>query len=406
MSAAVTFARRLVSLFATALLLCVTAPAAAQQEQAEQAPANFALAPRGYFQLDLRAFPGWDIVPGEGRSNRPGIELRRVRLGVDGNVKRVGFEVSIDPQDVDGVFVKDAYAQIRFSRALRLRAGQFKAPGTRDYDQSARNMDFLERQPLTLGLGVGRDLGVRADGRVWRLQYQAGAFAGDGAGRDDRSGLTGAGRVALQWSSDLEVGGSVSLGRTHADDTAPPNGPDLRSTTGFRFANGVYVQGRRVRLGTDLEWTPSRWTVTAEFLRLQDERAGQGLDLEDLPDAIGTGFSASLVRRLRTRQDATGPWLVNALLRRPLDAAIRYDYIGFDDAGVDTAADSVRPRATDIRQRGAHAVTVGSTWAITPRVRLMGNVAVEHFSDARSAPEPGRAGPYPSVATRLQFEWP
>jgi phosphate-selective porin len=388
---------------ALTVMLSLAAPAAAQQE--DQA-ATFALSPRGYVQFDLRAFPGWDIVAGEGRSNRPGVEFRRVRLGVDGNVKRLGFELSIDPQDVDGVFVKDGYGQIRFSRRLRIRAGQFKAPGSRDYDVSARNMDFLERQPLTLGLGVGRDLGVRADGRAGPLQYQVGAFAGDGVGRDDRAGLTGAGRVAVQLSNDLEVGASASLARTQADASAPVNGPALRSTTGFRFANGVYVQGLRVRLGSDVEWTPGRWTLTAEVLRLQDDRHEQGLDLEDLPDAIGTGVSTSIVRRLRTRRNSGGSWLLDALLRSPLDAALRYDYIAIDDAGEATAASSVRPRATDIRARAAHGLTLGSTWSLTQRFRLLGNLTAEHFSDARSAPEPGRNGPYLSAATRFQFEWP
>jgi phosphate-selective porin len=392
---------------AAALLVWLlgTGPAQAQQAAGEAQPADFTLAPRGYLQFDLRGYPDWDVVGGQGRTSRPGVEIRRARLAVDGTYKRLGFELSIDPQDVDGTFVKDAYAQMRFSRALRIRAGQFKAPGTRDYDQSARNMDFIERMPLTLTLGVGRDIGVRADGRIGRLLYEGGLFAGDGVRRNDRSGLTGATRVALDLPNGLEIGASLSLARTRADETAAANGPSFYGTTGYRFADGVYVQGRRTRVGADVQWTPGRWTLVAEYLRLHDERLEQGLDFEDLPAAIGTGFSASVVRRLRTRQDRSGNLLLNAVLRRPLDVALRYDFTGLDDAAGITTVDSVRPRATDIRARGAHALTFGSTWAVSTWMKLLGNLSVERFTDARSAPVAGRTGPFVTLGTRLQVEW-
>lgn len=387
-----------------ALLVAGSAPAQAQQE-AEAQPATFTLAPRGYLQFDLRGYPDWDVVGGQGRTSRPGIELRRARLAVDGTLKRIGFEVSIDPQDIDGTFVKDAYAQMRFSRALRIRAGQFKAPGTRDYDQSARNMDFIERMPLTLTLGVGRDVGVRADGRIGRLIYEGGVFAGDGVRRNDRSGLTGASRVVLDLPDGVEIGASFSVARTKAVDAEAPNGPSFYGTTGYRFADGVYVQGLRTRMGADVQWTPGRWRLIAEYLRLHDERREQGLDYEDLPAAIGTGFSASVVRRLRTRQDSSGNMILNAMLRRPLDVAVRYDYTGLDDAAADTAVDSVRPRATDIRARGAHALTFGSTWAVSRWMKVLGNLSVERFTDVRSGPVTGRDGPYITLGTRLQVEW-
>jgi len=382
-----------------------TGTAYAQQAASEAQPADFTLAPRGYVQFDLRSYPDWDVVGGQGRVSRPGVEVRRARLAVDGTYKRIGFELSIDPQDVDGTFVKDAYAQLRFSPALRIRAGQFKVPGTRDYDQSARNMDFLERMPLTLTLGVGRDVGVRADGRIGRLIYEGGLFGGDGVRRNDRSGLTGATRVALDLPNGLEVGTSLSLARTRADDDAAANGPSFYGTTGYRFADGVYVQGRRTRVGADIQWTPGRWTLAAEYLRLHDERLEQGLDFEDLPAAVGTGFSATVVRRLRTRRDAAGNRFLNAVLRRPVDVALRYDFTGLDDAAGVTAADSVRPRATDIRARGAHAVTLGSTWAASTWMKVLANLSVERFTDARSAPVAGRAGPYVTLGTRLQVEW-
>jgi len=240
---------------------------------------------------------------------------------------------------------------------------------------------------------------------VARVSYDVGMFAGDGVGRDDRAGFATAGRVNLDLPHGLEIGGAMSGARTRAHDSDPANGPAISSSSGYRFADGVYVQGLRLRLGADLQWTPGRWRIVAEGLRLHDDRHEQGLDHEDLPAAIGTGFSTTIVRRLRTRQDRAGNPLANAVLRRPLDVAFRYDYISFDDTGA-SGIDSVRPRATNIRARASHGLTLGSTWSVGPWMRVLGNIGVEHYSDARSAPEPGRSGPYLTLGARLQLQLP
>ena len=58
----------------------------------------------------------------------------------------MSFEFTVDPMDdFDDTLIKDAYIQIRFTRAVRLRGGQFKLPGSREYGTSARSLDFLER---------------------------------------------------------------------------------------------------------------------------------------------------------------------------------------------------------------------------------------------------------------------
>ncbi|MEQ1758820.1 MAG: porin [Vicinamibacterales bacterium] len=376
------------------------------EAQVTQTGDAFTLAAAGYLQFDLRAFPGWDVTPGEGRVSRDTVEVRRARIGVEGRWRRASFEVSLDAQDTDGKFVKDAYLQLRLSPRLQMRAGQFKVPGTRDYDGSARNLELLERTPLTTSLGVGRDIGARIDARLGRVRYDIGLFAGDGVGRDDRAGITLAGRVVIDLPSSLELGGSVSRAKTKSTDTDPANGSSFLSTSGYRFADGVYVQGMRLRTGVDLEWAPGRWRLIAEALRLHDDRREQGLDREDLPAALGTGFSLTVVRRLRTRRDASGNSVVNALLRRPVDLAARYDYLSVDDVNGATVLDSVRPRAIDIRARATHALTLGSTWSANRWLKVLGNASLEHFTDARSAPEANRTGAYLTLGARLQVEWP
>jgi phosphate-selective porin len=374
-----------VTLCGLVLLTAFASPSLAQSTAGDQ---GLAIDPSAYIQLDFRAFPNWDPTPGTGRLSRDSIEVRRLRAGLDGRWRKLRFEFSVDPLDDDGVFVKDAYAQLRLTPLVRVRAGQFKVPGTRDYGVSARSLDFLERSPLASTLGVGRDIGVRVDGDAKRLSYEVGVFAGDGVGRSDRSGPLVAGRVVVDLPADVELGASLSAASTAAADSASANGVVFRSASGYRFADAVYVQGRRTRLGADVEWTPGPWRFTAEVLRLDDQRLQQGLDYEDLPTAVGTGFSAVAVRQLRRR----------------LDAAVRYDHLRFDDAGSATEADSVRPRATDIRARAEHSLTFGSSWLARSWLRVVGNVSVERYSDSRSAPTTGQADAF-TASARLQVEW-
>jgi hypothetical protein len=365
-----------------------------------QSTPEFELSPRGYIQFDWREYPDWTVPLGGDRLNRQHLEIRRARVGVDGRWKQVAFEVTVDPQDTDGVLVKDAYGQMRFSRALRLRVGQFKVPGGREYQTSARSIDFMERSALSESLAAGRDIGAMLTGEIGsRLEYQAGVFAGDGNGRGDRAGVTAAGRAEWQLAGDLDVGTSFSISRTEADDTQAPDGLIGRASSGYRFFDGLYVDGWRLRSGADAEWTPGPWRVRGEFLRTGESRHAQGLDFEDLPTAVGTGVSAEVTRQfLRRGGNNRDRW-------REFDISLRVDWLGFDDNGPETDRDSVRARATDIRPRSVLAGTAGVSWSPTNWTRVLTNVSREKYSDPRTGPEPGRAS-FWVFGTRLQLELP
>ena len=53
------------------------------------------------------------------------------------------------------------------------------------------------------------------------------------------------------------------------------------------------------------EWSPGKWQFTAEALRERDERKGQGVDLDDLPSAVGLGASVSVRWRFAARRELT-----------------------------------------------------------------------------------------------------
>ena len=378
----------------TCSLLVVTA-AAAQEPQAPEP--DFELAPRLYVQIDWRGYPEWPVVPGTGRLNREAFEVRRARVGVDGRWRRTSFELTVDPQDEDGVAVKDAYAQVRFTRAVRLRVGQFKLPGSLEYGRSARSIEFMERTPVADAVAAGRDIGGMVTGEIGALlDYEAGIFAGDGNGRRSRAETTGAARVQFNVRDNLDVGTSFTLGRVEAVDTDDPNGLLGRAASGYRFFEQVYVDGLRTRAGADVDWQSGPWRLRGEFLRTDEQRREQGLDFEDLPRVVGTGWSAAVTRRFGRGPDRPR-W-------REFEAGVRLDRLGFDDSGPRTEFESVRPRATDIRPRSVSTATVSIAWAPIRWTRVLTQASWEHYDETRTGPEPGESGFF-TLGTRLQVGW-
>ena len=123
---------------------------------------------------------------------------------------------------------------------------------------------------------------------------------------------------------------------------------------------------------------------------MRDERKEQGVDLDDLPSAVGIGASVTARWRFAARRELTA----------------RYEYLGFDDVGPATEMASVRPRASDIRARSAQAITVGGSWRLQRWLRVMSDAGVEWYSDPRTAPEAGRDTGYWTLGLRLQVELP
>lgn len=385
-------------------LLMVNRPAVAQEPQTEtvQETRVFQVDPRAYVQFDWRGYPDWPVTPGSGRLAFDTFEVRRARIGLDGRWRRLSFEVTLDPQDLDDdTVIKDAYGQFRFSRALRMRVGQFKLPGGREYLTSARTIDFMERSALASSAGAGRDMGGMLTGEIGKqLEYQVGAFAGDGRGRASRADVTAAGRLVWSPVADMEIGTSSSLGRTSAHDSEPSNGLRGRTPSGYRFFDPLYVQGRRQRFEVDAAFTPRGWTFAAEALYATDQRLEQGLDFEDLPSVVATGWSVAVNHRFGRRRGGA------RARAREIEASLRVDWLSFDDSAADTARDSVRLRATDVRERSAGTLTAGVSWQPTRWSRVLSNVSWERYGDARSAPEAGKPSPYLVLATRFQIELP
>jgi phosphate-selective porin OprO/OprP len=135
------------------------------------ADGNYQLRLRGYTQLDGRFFLDDE--------ERPGVDtfvLRRVRPIFDGTVGKL-FEFRIMPDFGGGTTVlQDAYIDVRFTPAVRLRTGKFKAPVGLERLQSGTDIMFVERAFPT-SLVPNRDLGVQLFGDFGGTAGGAGAVA-------------------------------------------------------------------------------------------------------------------------------------------------------------------------------------------------------------------------------------
>jgi phosphate-selective porin len=370
----------------------------------------------GYVQGDLRSPRDVFVADDEEAGLDDTVtDVHRLRIGIDGEWKRLSFQAQVDPQD-EGEHLKDLWAEVRLHKGLRIRAGHQKVPVSRDFLTSASRLDFVDRNLAADHLGPGRDWGVVARGEpLDRVDYIAGVFVGDGgAATRSRSETTVAGRLVVSPWRPLELGGSFSQG----DVEAQPAGGDLDPTplglvgegpSGFRFYEPHFTNGTRRRIGADARVARGPVALVGEWLRVTAERTAQGSVGDDLPPEVGTGWSVSAT------------WLVTGEKKdrtiepdRPVfsggvgavELAARYEELAFDDDGPEGGFAGAGNRARNIRPVADRVITAGLSWWPAGWMRLMGNVALERFDDPLLAPEPGRRGEYVTILGRLQFQLP
>ena len=410
-----------------ALSLLLTPPAGAQERKKdrprgwlvkpfsiENPSAGFRLALRGYAQADFRAFPDWPAGDEDGGTlHADEFEWRRLRIGLEGEWKRVSFEVDVDPAFEEGEELKDAWVSLRLAKALQIRGGHMKLPVSPERLTSPAKTDFIDRAAVVEAVAPNRDWGVMLHGEIGRaLEYQAGVFEGDGWGSDHRAGTTAAARLVLKPARWLDLAGSFSQGDV---DAAPvggaldsePKGFSGRSASGYTFFPPVFVESRRVRWGADARFEAGPVSLWGEFLEGREERRGQGPTLEDLPDLRGDGWSVTTTWLL-TGERKTGTIRPDApLFGGPgaVEIALRYEELWFDDVS-NEGFESAGSRAANVRPAGLRAFTGGLSWWPAAFLRLVGNVVVERYDDALRSPEPGKDGNYVSLLGRVQVHLP
>lgn len=360
------------------------------------------------------------------RSFRPDLrsvdsfDFRRARIGVEGDIKNnlIEYEVEYDFREEDYP-LRDAFVDVRARRTVQIRGGKFKLPFSRDELTGPINLDFAFRSRAADQLAPGRSFGAMVHGRVIdrRLQYQVGLFREDGenARRDPvrlddgaeapidvsrdgswRATSTWAARSTFEVTKDLEIAAATTLG----DVPQGRNGLRGRMVFGGAFFPRLEVNGRRRRLGLEADYRANAVSITAEWIRVHDQRLGQGFDNEDLDPVIGNGWYIA------------GTWLVlgpkpGGPADRPaarfgaIEVAARFEGLRF--GGPTTGSEPSRsPRAAIILPNGERVWTFGANWYVNRYVRVVGNVILEHLDDPERAPIPGQRN-YWGTIMRLQF---
>ena len=366
----------------------------------------FRLHAGGIVQADGRYFPG-NISPGPVDQ----FAIRSARLELEGTVWRhFDFRVSVDFAG-GRIQLQDGYTEVRFSPALRLRAGKFKVPFGLERLQSEGRYAFLERAFPTQ-LSPNRDIGLMIFGEVvdGAVQYAAGVFNGvaDNSTLDTETDTDKEEAVRLFFHPlrptgiralrHLGVGGAFTFARLtgSADNPSLPALQTDGQTQFFRYVTGTpatnantsIADGRRLRATAQGYFYLGRLGLFGEYV-WSSEEVRRDLDHAALTASAWQAYASFLLtddeasyagvrpRRpfdLRAGSRAAGAW----------EILFRYSGIALANTIFDAAfADPTRSAGA------ATSLTGGVSWYPNANIKLLINYV--HTSFTRGAEDAAHA---------------
>jgi phosphate-selective porin OprO/OprP len=349
-------------------------------------------------QGDVRAFSP-DQLADDGA-----FHLHRRRVGVEGTLfERVTFQIERELRR--GGPWRDVYANVEVAEAFEVRAGKFKMPFGLEQTTSTTDLDFVNRTLGSDALTPAREIGVMAHGRAGRLlEYEAGVFRNDGENArlrepvfllpgevlTERSRSLAARVVTTPWGRGGGTRPRVGVALTSS--TIPDGLNSLRGRSVFDtvFAPRMYVRGTRTRTGLEGEWNPGALGFRGEYIRVVEERVGQGLGDANLSDYIGRSWYVSAGWVITGEEKAGGVRPRRSLFRDgfgAIEVATRFEALGFRSAS-DEGPAFTNPRADHVTGNEARVWTAGVNWYPNRWVRLQGNAVREAFEDAERTPVP------------------
>ncbi len=205
----------------------------------------------GTFQAD-RTLPGGN-----------GFTIATMRLAVYGQLD-MGFGYFFQTDFTRTRPLLDAAMHYRIAPALRLDAGLFKVPFSREFLTPASSIDFVNRARVVASLAPNRQIGVQAGGSLAEgaLGYAVGLFNGNRfaeANTNDNDNFLYAVRLTYDAAPARDADGGerlafgLNLAFSRDDDVVLIGFPD-----GF--------EGDRLLIGVDGRWTRDRLLVAAELL--------------------------------------------------------------------------------------------------------------------------------------------
>ena len=350
---------------------------------------------RKLFELDVRvkSQTDWrDFPSGPGTVPKNVFDLHRARVGIEGTLlMRFDYQIEREFHDTTRPW-RDVYMDARVLRDLQIQGGHFKIPFGLDQLTSGMDLDFSYRSLAGTYLAPGRDVGLMAHGRLFTdvVKYQAGVFrqGGENVRASERteaqSDRTVAARVVVKPWSGLRTRRSLrsfAAGIAFTDGRLPEGRNSLRGKTvpGDAFFEPVYVKGGRQRVGAEFQWRPGPMSVQAEVMRARDQRHGQGIDNENLPDAVARGWYVSSTwlvtgERKKDTVKPARPFLKGGI--GAVELAGRVESLSSGNKG-STGVSFAGPRAPWILGMTDNVWTTGVNWYVNEFIKLQADLIRE-----------------------------
>jgi phosphate-selective porin OprO and OprP len=383
--------------------------------QLRSADGSFLLRLRGLSQTDSRFF-----AADSGAAATDTFLMRRVRPMVEATMFK-NFVLFLMPDFGNGTtVVQDAYADLRFTTAFRIRAGKQKQPFGIERLVSASELLFGERALPTTVAG-NRDVGVMAYGDLLsgRLSYYGGLFNGvaDGgsADADDRDGKDVVVRIfshPFRTSTNERLQGlGLGVAASHGSQRGTALAPGLASYRSpgqqiyFRYAldntadGTVIADGTRRRISAQGYYYAGRLGLLAEqvFSSQAIRRGASAIDAgvsswQIAPSWVLTGERASYrgVGAPKNNFDpANGTW-------GAFEIAARYNEVRIGDEVFPIFAS--RLASASKAQAGA----AGLNWYLNRNIKIVFNYEETRFTGGLPS---GDRRPEREFLSRVQFSF-
>jgi phosphate-selective porin OprO and OprP len=366
----------------------------------------YSLRIRGLVQGDARFFLGDSVRPATS-----GFLLRRVRPSVEATFAR-NYSLRIVPDFAgSSLALQDAYMDSRFSTAIQVRGGKFKAPFGLERLGSAENFLLIERGYPT-SVAPNRDIGLQLGGDIRFINYALGVFNGvvDGGSADtdlnDDKDVVGRLMILPFRSSPRHslaglgfgIAGSYGNQLGSATTSALPAYRTAGQSSFFAYRTGVFADGRRTRVGPQAHFYSGRFGFIAEHYtskqRITLVAASETIEVKAWQVAgsllLFGGTAAGRVVTPKSSFDIkTGTW-------GALEIGARYGQLVIDNAAFPVFADSAT-QSSEARGFG-----LGLNWYLNRNVRISASYEQTTFAGGAAT---GDREKEKVLFTRMQFAY-
>lgn len=370
----------------------------------------------GYMQFQGNLFESNDIPDSASPVFNAGLQgtnrddtffIRRARLTFKGHLwtKDLGFALHVG-WDGGRAAMRDAHLDYTWKRWARIRMGQYKPPFSMENMESSSTIETIERAAIVSILGMGRRTGVKLYGTVFdgRLGYDvmvANRIGFGNAGRnapDNNDDVAVIGMVtgkpfkngANKWIKDLKLTVAAATGNNAPSSSSGLTVHDIISISDGRNRIAMtipFIGGNQTSFDVGIQWIVDRFKLQGEYLWAH-------VDRRDVPITSATPFGALGLHPI----EISGAYLQASYViwqgeTQRLVPVVKYEWLHVrGDDRVDESFETKACTGCDLesktlvsRSLGSEfdndfrALTMGVTWHINPRFKIMGNWVYENI---------------------------